>query len=352
MKAWRLNRIGDIGFTDVAEPEPGEGEVRIRVKAAGICGSDIPRIFETGAHVMPLTPGHEFSGYVERLGKGTDNTWLDKRVGIFPLLYCGKCRPCLQEKYEMCKNYSYLGSRCDGAFAEYVNVPVTNLIEIPEGVSYEAAAMLEPMAVAVHAMRAGLGKPDISLPKDVKIVVCGLGTIGLLLVMFLLDAGYENLYVIGNKDFQRREILKLGISEARYFDSRNKAELLRLGSGDEGADIFFECVGRNETMALGIDSAGPEGRVILVGNPHSDMNLDRNTYWKILRSQLTVSGIWNSSFTGSASDDWHYVTERLSEGKISPQNLITHRFDLSQLDKGLNIMKNKSEDYCKIMILQ
>ena len=134
--------------------------------------------------------------------------------------------------------------------------------------------------------------------------------------------------------------------------SRNREELSRLGSGDEGVDIFFECVGRNETMALGIDSAGPEGRVILVGNPHSDMNLDRNTYWKILRSQLTVSGIWNSSFTGRASDDWHYVINRLSEGKISPQDLITHRFDLSQLDKGLNIMKNKSEDYCKIMILQ
>ena len=352
MKAWLLNKIGEIAYTDVVRPEPGEGEVRVRVKATGICGSDIPRIYETGAHVMPLIPGHEFSGYVESAGKGVDNKWIKKHVGIFPLLFCGKCKPCSNKKFEMCRDYSYIGSRCDGAFAEYVNVPVRNLIELPDSVSYEAAAMLEPMAVAVHAMRAGVGKGNVSTQKDIRIAVCGLGTIGLLLVMFLLDAGYDNLFVVGNKDFQREEILKLGITEKRYFDAGNKDELSHLGSEAEGVDVFFECVGRNETVTLGAECTGPEGRVVLVGNPRSDMALERNIYWKILRNQLSITGIWNSSFTGSASDDWNYVLERLSGGRVEPQTLITHRFELAKLDKGLRIMKERSEDYCKIMILQ
>ena len=352
MKAWVLKKTGDIAYTDVDVREPGEGEARIRVKAAGICGSDIPRIFETGAHVMPLIPGHEFSGYVEDTGEGVDDKWKNKRVGIFPLLYCGRCRNCINKRYELCKDYSYIGSRCDGAFAEYVNVPAENLIELPEEASFETGAMLEPMAVAVHAMAAGVGKGENALSKDSKIAVCGLGTIGLLLVMFLLDAGYENLYVIGNKDFQKNEVLKQGIREDRYIDSRREAELLRLDSRDEGVEVFFECVGRNETVKLGLDCTGSEGRVVLVGNPRSDMALDRNTYWKILRNQLSVTGIWNSSFTGSASDDWHYAAGRLAQGKIKAQDLITHRFELKELDRGLKIMRDRSEDYCKIMILQ
>ena len=350
MKAWTLKKIGDISYGEVPQREPEAGEVRIRVKAAGICGSDIPRIFETGAHVMPLIPGHEFSGYVESVGEGVDSEWLKKPVGIFPLLFCGKCRSCIGKKYELCRDYSYIGSRQDGAFAEYVNVPVKNLIELPEGVSYETAAMLEPMAVAVHALRTGVGHAEGRDPKSIKAAVCGLGTIGMLLVMFLLEAGYENLYVIGNKRFQKEEILKLGIPEERYLDGEDAKETSRLAKAEGGMDVVFECVGSNTTAELAINSAGPEGRVVLVGNPRSDMKLGRDTYWKILRNQLTVSGIWNSSFTGSEDDDWHYVTRRLAEGRIEPKELITHRLALSELDKGLGIMREKCEDYCKIMI--
>ena len=94
---------------------------------------------------------------MEEVGPEVDEAWLQKRVGVFPLIPCGKCGPCRQKKYEMCRSYNYLGSRCDGGFAEYAAVPVANLIELPENVSFEEAAMLEPMAVAVHAMRQGIG---------------------------------------------------------------------------------------------------------------------------------------------------------------------------------------------------
>lgn len=363
MKAWILHGINDIGLEEVPIPVPAAHEVLVRVKAAGICGSDIPRIYETGAHRHPLIPGHEFSGVVTELGDDVPETWRDKPVGIFPLIPCRECQPCQNRQYEMCRNYNYLGSRTDGGFAQYVTVPVDNLVPLPEGVSYEEAAMMEPMAVAVHAMRKifpEAGKMDRS---DVTVTVCGLGTIGLLLIMFLKQLGIQNILAIGNKDSQRKTLQQLDLKEDHYCDSRegNAHAWLAERTDEKGTDVFFECVGKNETVALAVDSTAPAGKVCLVGNPHSDMALNRDVYWKILRNQLTLTGTWNSSFyiekgdcaaaqKATDRDDWDYVLERLANREIQPNILISHRFSLDTLEQGFEIMRDKSEDYIKIMV--
>lgn len=347
MKSWVLHEIGNIRYEEVQEPVLKDNEVLVAVKVAGICGSDIPRIYQTGAHKMPLILGHEFSGQVVKLGSAADEKWLHKRVGIFPLIPCGECVTCQKEQYEMCRNYSYLGSRQDGGYAEYVAVPQKNLIELPENVSYEEAAMLEPMAVAVHAMRRVLPTEQDT------VVICGLGTIGILLLMFLKDTGVKNVYVVGNKEFQCQTVLKMGLSEEYYCDSRSEdvsAWILEHTDG-VGADVFFECVGKNETVAQAVDLTAPAGRICLVGNPYSDMNLEKQTYWKILRNQLTLTGTWNSSFTGKDTDDWHYVLKLLEENRIPAKELISHRFLLEELEQGFHVMRDKSEDYIKIMAL-
>lgn len=346
MKAWVLHEKADIRCEEVCEPVLKEKEVLVAVKAAGICGSDIPRIYQTGAHKMPLIPGHEFSGQVVKLGKTADTKWLNKRVGIFPLIPCGECVTCRKEQYEMCRNYSYLGSRQDGGFAEYVAVPQENLIELPENVSYEAAAMLEPMAVAVHAMRRVLPTEQDT------VVICGLGTIGLLLFMFLRDAGVKNIYAIGNKEFQKQKVLDMGLLEECYCDSRKmdvSTWVLEHTNG-MGADVFFECVGKNETFSQAVDLTAPAGRICLVGNPYSDMELEKQIYWKILRNQLVITGTWNSSFTGKIEDDWHYVLKLLAEKRIRCEELISHRFSIDELEQGFHVMRDKAEDYIKIMM--
>lgn len=370
MKAWVLHGVDHIGLEKRNEPVPGAGEVLAAVKAAGICGSDIPRIYRTGAHVHPLVPGHEFSGVVADLGPGVDADWRGKSVGIFPLIPCGSCGPCRAKQYEMCRNYGYLGSRRDGGFAEYAAVPVKNLIELPQGVSFEEAAMLEPMAVAAHAMRRVMPeKPFGGLPDnraagenaaaaEDAVAVFGLGTIGLLLVMLLLERRKANgksadgIFVIGNKDFQRQKIGELGLPEDAYCDSRSQDAVrwLMERTNHSGAAVVFECVGRNETVVQAVDGASPGGRICLLGNPASDMVLEKNVYWKILRNQLTVTGTWNSSFTHDLADDWHYVMERISSKKIEPKSLISHRISMEELERGLRIMRDKSEDYGKIMI--
>lgn len=383
MKAWVLHGAGDFRFETIQEPEIGTDEALIQVKAAGICGSDIQRVFDTGAHVHPLVIGHEFSGTVVRVGAEADPAWLGRRVGVYPLIPCRECAYCKKGQYELCRAYSYLGSRRNGSFAEYAAVPIRNLVELPQRVSFEEAAMLEPMAVAVHAM-----KRAMPIGAD-RAVVCGLGTIGMLLLMFLREAGIRKVLAVGNKDFQRQKALETGLPEDCCFDIRRGAadKWIMDRTRGMGADVFFECVGRNETLAQAVRSAAPGGRICLVGNPGSAMMLDREVYWMILRNQLTVTGTWNSSFEasafrqltagcagqtegglcssgetiaweqtvqgqtvqGQAEDDWQYVLERLSAGTVKPENLISHKIPLKELMAGFRIMRDKSEEYGKIM---
>lgn len=355
MKAWKLNEIGTIKYyEDVTLPEAKEDdEVIVKVRAAGICGSDIPRVYKNGAHKMPLIIGHEFSGEVDA-SLNDDSEWSGKRVGVFPLIPCKKCPECIAKRYEMCSSYSYLGSRRDGAFAEYVAVPKWNLMELPENVTYEQAAMLEPMAVAVHAMK------QLNISQNDKVCVCGVGTIGQLLVMFLMERGIGNIYAIGNKQSQKELLINIGLPSDHYFDMKQNENLDKWvddKTDGRGFDAYYECVGRCESVSQGFDYVGTGAQICLVGNPLSDMNIDKNVYWKILKKQLTIKGTWNSTYYGSDDpkayfDDWHYVLNKLSEGKLFPEKLISHRLKLEELETGLQIMRDKSEDYCKIMVVQ
>ena len=344
MKAYVLHGVNDIRLEEVERPGPGEGEVLIRVMACGICGSDIPRIYQNGAHNMPLIPGHEFSGIVEETGSGVSKRLKGKRAGIFPLIPCMECDPCKEGLHEMCRSYDYLGSRSDGAFAEYVKVPEWNMIELPDGVSYEAAAMLEPLSVAVHAIRRAAVRPGD------RIAVCGMGTIGQLVTMVLIKSGYTDIYAIGKGSAQKDRAEASGLFCGRYCDTTKEDASGWIKDKAGSIDLFFECVGKNETLSLGVDSASYGGRIVTAGNPYSDMTLERDTYWKILRNQLTVTGTWNSSFTHSDGDDWHYAIGMLEKGLIDPERLITHRLSLDSLEKGLWLMRDKSGDYCKVMM--
>lgn len=355
MKAYRLHGIADYKLENINKPIVASGEVLVKVKAAGICGSDIPRIYKTGAYHHPMTPGHEFSGQVEAVGEGVDSSWEGKRVGIFPLIPCMECSSCKKKLYEMCKHYNYLGSRTDGGFAEYVRVPEWNLIELPDNVSYEQAAMMEPMAVAVHSIRkSGLLGTDGKVVEgacEKLIAVCGLGTIGLFIVMFLKSIGIQNIYVGGNKAFQFEMADKLGVDKSNCCDIRktNIVDWISENTNKEGVDVFFECVGKKEILDQGLNSTCAGGTLLLVGNPAGDMDVAKASYWKILRQQLTVQGTWNSSFTHDKNDDWNYVLNSLKNGMISPEKMITHKLSVDELINGFELMRDKTEDYVKVM---
>ena len=202
MKALVLNDIADIKLCEVPIPEPGRGEVLLKVEACGICSSDYNRIYVDGAHQMPLIPGHEFVGTVTELGPGVREELLGRRAAVYPLLPCRQCDSCMREEYELCGHYDYFGTRRDGGFAEYVTVPVFNLVLIPEDMNSLDAVICEPAAVCSHAVRlSGLQHGDIA-------VVIGTGTMAYLTALIAKIRGAGKVIVIGHSTEKVKRISK------------------------------------------------------------------------------------------------------------------------------------------------
>lgn len=377
MKAYVLEGIGQLKYKEVPMPVLNEGEVLVEVKAAGICGSDIPRIFETGTYHFPTIPGHEFSGVVvednsengsqmmrdeaemgeseaeepgmKPLGIKASARWKGKRVGVFPLIPCKECAACQKKQYEMCTHYSYLGSRCDGGFARYVAVPEWNLIELPDSVSYEEAALLEPSSVALHSVRRLDFKESVE-----SAVLLGLGTIGVIITQWLKIYGVSKVFATGHSEDHGKLMQKVADANYKYCNAKetNVPEWVADVTSDKGTDVVFDCVGTSQSLEDAIACVRPGGQIIIVANPKGDVALSKDIYWKILRKQIRVSGTWNSSFTHESTDDWHMVLEKVVSGELRLQELISHRFAFERLSDGLEVMREKKEYRNKIMIVK
>ena len=347
MKAYVLNGINKLEYMEVPLPELKAGEVLVEVKAAGICGSDIPRIYENGTYHFPTIPGHEFAGVVHSVYDASLGEWLGKRVGVFPLIPCKKCVPCHNKQYEMCTDYDYLGSRRDGGFAEYVAVQVWNLIELPNEVSFEAAAMLEPACVGIHALK------QVNLSKVQSVAVFGPGTIGMLTAQWLRVFGVNNIYIVGTKEAQKALAEKLGFVEFINGNINEPVQAIGPKTNGTGVDLAIECTGYADVMCQCLDVVKRGGDVVVIGNPHGDMCLAKDSYWKILRKQVHIHGTWNSSYIPeNASDDWRVAIEAIVSNKITPEKQITHRISFDNLKDGLELMREKKEYYNKVMILR
>ena len=337
--------IGDLRWTVVPEPSLKPGEVLVKVKACGICGSDVARVFKTGTYHFPTIIGHEFAGEVCKVFDSTTQSyWLNKRVGIFPLKPCFSCDNCRQGKYELCTDYDYLGSRCDGGFGEYVAVPSWNLIELPETVGYPTAAMLEPASVAMHALRIA------ELQKGDTVAVTGPGTIGMILCRMALLAGAGKVILIGRSQSKLSFAKEYGIKCTVNSEAEDAEKTILSLTDGKGVDIAVEGTGASAPMNLCLDITRASGTVVALGNPGEEMRMEKKSYWKILRRQLKLCGTWNSRF-GTENDDWSKVLSLLAEGQLSLEPLITHRLPFDGLREGLEIMRDRGIYSNKVMLL-
>lgn len=346
MKAYVLEGINQLEYKEIDKPSLSAGYVLVEVHAAGVCNSDIARVFTTGTYYFPTIPGHEFSGKVVEAFDETGAAWVGKRVGIFPLIPCKECVPCLEQKYEMCNNYNYLGSRCDGGFAEYVAVPVWNLIELPEGVSYQEAAMFEPASVALHAVR------RLNLDGVASVAILGLGTIGIIIAQWLHIYGIETVITTGHSDKHGEVMKQVASDNYKYVESQGDTvvdQIMQLTDG-LGVDAVLDCVATSDSLTDALSCVKAGGQIVIVGNPKGDIAIDKNSYWKILRKQIRLTGTWNSSFTHSDIDDWNMVLKECVDGNLHLKELITHELAFDQLHKGLQIMRDKTEYRNKVMI--
>lgn len=336
MKAYRLCAVNDLRYEEIQEPEVENGWALVRVKAAGICSSDVSRVYQNGTYHFPTVLGHEFSGIVEKVGSATDRMWIGKKVGIFPLIPCRKCEQCQEKQYEMCQQYDYLGSRRDGGFAELVAVPVWNLLELPEGITYQEAAMLEPLAVALHAVKR-------SKIKGNKVAVIGTGMIGCAAAKWAKLKGADAVFAVGRSEGKRMLIENLGGGEIAYFVS-NETE-----QWQKTFDVVIEAVGSTETIEQAVLLAKAGGQVVLMGNPNGDISFRQGVYWQILRKQLYISGSWNSSYESGKVCDWTEACAAVIGHQIEVRKLISHCYPQERLQDGLALMWEHKEPYCKVM---
>lgn len=325
MKAAVLHAIGDLRYEDVAFPTVGEGEVLLKIGAAGVCGSDIPRIFTKGTYHFPTIPGHEFAGTVV---ESDDPALLGRKAAVFPLLPCRKCAACQVGEYVKCENYDYYGSRRDGAFAEYLAVDKRNLVLLDDSISLAEASLMEPAAVA----RAAIRRMQISLGD--KVVIFGAGPIGLMAAQWAKRAGAGLVRVV---DISEE---KLAFARQFGFEAYDAAR-------DGLCQCALEGTGASPAINNAIKALAPNGRLVLMGNPFGDMTIDRGVYSEILRREITMLGTWNSSYNDRIND-WKAVAEVMAAGEMMLEPLITHRFPLARCNEALEMMRDKKEFFTKV----
>lgn len=331
MKAYVLHQVNRLKYEDIALPECPSGWAIVKVRAAGICSSDIARVFIKGTYHFPTIPGHEFSGEVYAVGSSDDSEWIGRKVGVFPLIPCRECSQCTEKHYEMCANYDYIGSRRDGGFAEYVAVPIWNLISLPDNISFTSAAMLEPLSVALHAIKMG------GIQTGWRVGIIGTGMIGIAAGMWAKKMKAQKVTIIGRGEDKRDLVERCGLNYVI------KAE-------DE-FDFVLEAVGTPVAISSAINMTYPGGRLVLMGNPSGDIILKQDIYWRILRKQLRISGTWNSAYDGRCPSDWTEAVTAMGSGEIDVHPLISHNFSQESLKEGLDLMRNKKEPYCKVMTI-
>ena len=191
MKAAVLHEPGDLRYEEKKTPRIGENDVLVKVRACGICGSDVPRVMEKDkAYFYPSIPGHEFSGEIACMGKKVKSVRKGDGVAVVPIIPCLKCEECGKRRYFHCRKYDYLGSRSDGGFAEYVKVPAANVVKLSKKMSYERAALIEPLTVAFHVLK------RVGFKKGERLAVFGLGAIGNLVGQLAIYLGAEDVFGI------------------------------------------------------------------------------------------------------------------------------------------------------------
>ncbi|MCD8095432.1 MAG: galactitol-1-phosphate 5-dehydrogenase [Ruminococcus sp.] len=341
MNALVLHGVGDLRYEQVEVPKLEEGTVLLKIKACGICSSDIPRIFVNGTYHFPTIPGHEFSGEIVAVGDGVDESLLGKRSCVFPMLPCRSCRACKIEEWAQCSGYSYFGSRCDGAFAEYLVVPTWNLVPFSDTLSFEEAALCEPAAVSLHAVNIA------DLKEGDNVAVIGTGTIAFLIGTFAKSKiGGGKVVVVGRSENKLEYARGLGFETVNTSETEAADGLKALGI--DGADKVFEAVGQNEAISNAIKAAAALGTVVLVGNPENDLKLEKNVYWSILRKQLKVCGSWNSNYN-SKINDWKNAIEIFESGRLNLKGLITHTFKMEDMEKAFEAIRDPKCFTLKVM---
>jgi L-iditol 2-dehydrogenase len=342
MKALVLAEYKKFEYLDVPDPAIGPDDVLIKVKACGICGSDIHGMDgSTGRRQPPIIMGHEAAGIIAKVGKDVANWKIGDRVTFDSTIYCGKCFFCLKGLINLCDNRRVAGVSCDdyrrdGAFAEYISVPQHILYKLPEGISFENAAMVEALSIAFHAVE----RTAISLNDTA--VVLGAGMIGLLVIQSLRMAGCGKIIAIdidqGKLDLAIKHGANVSLNSKK---DEVKTEILNLTDG-RGVDVAIEAVGISATVQLGIDCLKKGGIMTLVGNISPTIELPLQS---VVTREITING------SCASCGEYPACLEMIADGKIDVDSLISAKVPLSEGSIWFNKLYNKEPNLLKVVLI-
>ncbi len=285
--------------------DPGPGEVVIRPGAVGICGSEVEGYLgHMGNRHPPLVMGHEFAGEIVAAGPGAEE-WIGARATVNPLAGCGRCRLCRAGQENLCPERTLIGVHHDGAFADLVRAPVSNLRALPGELDIRVGALTEPLANGVHAVRLGLDGHEVR-----SAVVIGGGTIGLVTLQAALLSGIEHVAVVEPQDARRERADTLG-AHAVHPDG----EAARAAGDELGADLVLDAVGAQATRAMALELVRPGGRVVCIGLAADDTALG---FHAVVRNQIAIFGSYAYTMADFECSLQWLVEERATLGELAP----------------------------------
>jgi (R,R)-butanediol dehydrogenase/meso-butanediol dehydrogenase/diacetyl reductase len=348
MKAAVWYKKEDLRVEDLPEPEAGPGQVKLKIKVCGICGSDLHE-YRSGPYLIPRKPhplthrsggpivlGHEFTGEVVSWGEGVTRLEPGDRVVVRPLIYCGNCYYCKQGQQLMCTSLGTYGLAEDGAFADYAVFHAGSIHRLPHEVSDEAGAFVEPLAVAVHAVK----KSRMKIGETVAVI--GAGPIGLLVLQACLAAGAGHVFVVEPLEKRRTVALKTGASAVFNPLETDVGKTIAGRTDGLRAEVAFDCVGSQASFDTAVQVTGRRARICIVGLALKPVEVNFARLWGH-EKELTFSTGYNDEFPAAIA--------YLADKRVKVEALISSKIKLEDLvEQGMKRLISDPGNYIKILV--
>jgi L-iditol 2-dehydrogenase len=340
MKAAHVLGPSDVQIKNVERPQIGNGEILVTMKACGVCGSDLEKIY--GKYSQPsMRLGHEPSGIISEVGKGVTSFKKGDRVFTHHHVPCYSCHFCTHGNETMCQKYSETNLSPCGLAEEFIvpqwNVSHGGVIKLPDHISFEEAAMIEPLACCIRAWN------KIKFKKGDSIAILGAGPTGLMHLMLSKAYGIEDIFCLDINDFRLGFAKKFGITDAIRSDYTEANQKILLKTQNRGVDIAMVSTGSVNAIAQAIDLVRKGGTVMMFGVPTKDVTMSMEMS-KVYSKEITITPSYAAS-----ENDTNEAFRLIEQGIIDVKKLITHKFDLSDSAKALDYA-HQGNDSMKIII--
>lgn len=346
MKAAVLVSNGNIRYQEYPTPELKPGTVKVKVKATGICGSDVPRVLNNGAHFYPVVLGHEFAGDIVEIGDGVTGFRIGDTVSGVPLVPCMRCPDCQRGNYSLCKHYSFIGSREQGSFAEYVVIPAQNAVRYDPSIPYAQAAMFEPSTVALHGILCNQYQGGGT------VAILGCGTIGIFTLQWAKIFGSKKIVAFDIDDGRLALASRMGADV--IINTRNPGfiEQAKEITDGRGFEYVFETAGNPATMHMAFELAANKSRVCFIGTPHQNLSFTPAEWENMNRKEFLLTGSWMSYSAPFPGKEWELTAHYFATGQLKfDDSMIFRTYPMEKIGEAFELFKNPSQIHGKIMLV-